>query len=98
MVAARLVPSKRIDVAIEHVGRRTQGGRLIVIGDGPERARLEGLARARGIDVSFMGRLGRRDTLAWIAAADAVLHASRAEGLSTVVREAEALGVRVEHL
>jgi glycosyltransferase involved in cell wall biosynthesis len=48
--------------------------------------------------VRFVGAVPREEALAWIGAADALLFASRAEGLSTVVREAEALGIRVERL
>ncbi|WP_394832521.1 glycosyltransferase family 4 protein [Pendulispora rubella] len=91
--AARLIPSKRIDRAIEHAA--AHGARLVVVGDGPEQARLQRLARARGADVHFVGRKPRSETLAWIASADALVHASEAEGLSTVVREAEALGTPV---
>lgn len=40
----------------------------------------------------------RRETLSWIGAAHEVVHASLAEGLSTVVREAESLGVPVTPL
>jgi glycosyltransferase involved in cell wall biosynthesis len=90
----RLVPGKCVQLAIDHA--RSTGARLIVVGDGPERSRLE--RRARGADVRFVGALPREQALAWIGAADALLFASRAEGLPTVVREAEALGVRVERL
>ncbi len=68
---------------------------LVVLGDGPERARLERLARAWQLDVRFLGTTPRRETLGWIGAADELVHASRVEGLSTVVREAEHLGVPV---
>ncbi|HEX3770865.1 MAG TPA: glycosyltransferase [Polyangiaceae bacterium] len=94
----RLVTSKRVDRAVEHVARGEDFDALVIVGDGPERARLERLARDRGVDARFLGVLGRRDALAWIGAADALLHASVAEGLSTVVREAEALGTRVVRL
>ena len=67
-----------------------------MVGDGPDRPRLEARARALGIDTRFIGRTSHETALAWIAAADALLHASHEEGLSTVVREAEALGVPVE--
>jgi len=93
----RLVASKRFDRALDHVARGGAAGtRVVVVGDGPERARLEGHARALGVDTRFVGRTSREDALAWIGAADGLLHASEAEGLSTVVREAEALGVPVE--
>jgi teichuronic acid biosynthesis glycosyltransferase TuaC len=94
----RLVASKRVDRAIEHVARARNVDALVVVGDGPERARLEDLARARGVDARFVGTLDRRDALAWIGAAAELLHASLAEGLSTVVREAEALGTPVIRL
>jgi glycosyltransferase involved in cell wall biosynthesis len=95
VVVGRLVPSKRVDRAVEHVARGPRGSRLVVVGDGPERARLERLCAERGVHARFAGVLPRREALAWIGAADAVVHASRDEGLSTVVREAEALGVPV---
>jgi teichuronic acid biosynthesis glycosyltransferase TuaC len=98
VVVGRLVASKRVDRAIEHVARLREVDALVVVGDGPERSRLERLARARGVDAWFVGAVGRRAALAWIGAAQEVLHASTAEGLSTVVREAEALGTRVVRL
>jgi teichuronic acid biosynthesis glycosyltransferase TuaC len=91
----RLVATKRVDRAIEHVARTDEIDALVVLGDGPERARLEHLARERGVDARFLGTVGRATALAWIGAAQELLHASAAEGLSTVVREAEALGTRV---
>ncbi|HEY5077170.1 MAG TPA: glycosyltransferase family 4 protein [Acidimicrobiia bacterium] len=94
----RLVPSKRVDRAIEHVACARDLDALVVVGDGPERARLEDLARDRRVDVRFVGAVGRREALAWIGAADVLLHGSVAEGLSTVIREAESLGTRVVRL
>jgi len=95
--AGRLVPSKRVDKVIDYVAsERTHEDRiLVVLGDGPQRNHLERLARAWQLDVRFLGMTSRRETLGWIGAADEVVHASRAEGLSTVVREAEELGVPV---
>lgn len=94
--AARLVPSKRIDKVIDYVATyRASDPVLVVVGDGPERGHLERLARRWMLDARFVGTLPRAETLSWIGAADEVVHASRAEGLSTVVREAEHLGVPV---
>jgi peptidoglycan/xylan/chitin deacetylase (PgdA/CDA1 family) len=90
----RLVESKRVDRVIEHVAT-LEPSTLVVVGDGPERGNLERLAVTRGVDARFVGKTSRPEALAWIGASDALLHASREEGLSTVVREAEALGVRV---
>lgn len=97
--AGRLVRSKRVDRVIDYVaGRREVQPILIVIGDGPERARLELLAERWHMDVRFLGNTPRRETLAWIGAADELVHASIAEGMSTVVREAEQLGVKITML
>jgi glycosyltransferase involved in cell wall biosynthesis len=68
---------------------------LVVVGDGPARPRLERLATRWGMDVRFLGRRSRRDTLTWLGAADEIVHASLAEGFSTVMREAEHLGVPI---
>lgn len=94
--AGRLVRSKRVDRVIDYVASRRDGKPiLIVIGDGPERERLELLAQHWSIDVRFLGNTPRRETLAWIGAADELVHASIAEGMSTVMREAEQLGVKI---
>jgi glycosyltransferase involved in cell wall biosynthesis len=50
LVVSALVPYKRIDHAVSACSRT--GRRLIVIGEGPERARLEGMA---GSSVQFLG-------------------------------------------
>ncbi len=98
VAVGRLVRAKRVDRAIDHVASRGAGARLVVVGDGPERARLEAHARARRVDARFVGAVPRDEALAWIAAADALIHASEAEGLSTVIREAALLGVPVERV
>jgi glycosyltransferase involved in cell wall biosynthesis len=51
LILSRLVPYKRIDLAVEACTRT--GRRLIVIGEGTDRRRLEALA---GPTVSFLGR------------------------------------------
>ena len=51
LVLSRLMPYKRIDLAIEACKRMNR--RLIVIGDGPDRARLEKLGDDR---IEFLGR------------------------------------------
>lgn len=51
LVLTRLTPYKRIDLAVEACTRL--GRKLVVIGDGPDRARLEAMA---GPTVTFLGR------------------------------------------
>jgi len=99
--AGRLVASKRVDRVIDYVatshdhGTRRDERVLVVLGDGPERAHLERLAKAWQMDVRFLGTTTRREALGWIGAADELVHASHVEGLSTVLREAEHLGVPI---
>lgn len=94
--AGRLVAKKRVDKVIDYVAStRADGGVLVVLGDGPERPRLERQAYRWGLDARFLGTRPRHDTLIWLGAADEIVHASEAEGLSTVIREAEHLGVSV---
>lgn len=91
----RLVPSKDLDRALHYVSRSQRGAHLVVVGDGPSRRAHERTASKLGVHASFVGRVPRPEALAWIASADTLLMSSRAEGLSTVVREAEVLGTPV---
>jgi glycosyltransferase involved in cell wall biosynthesis len=93
VACSRLIAKKRVDLAILHAARRNM--LLIVVGDGPERATLERLARERGARVRFTGALPRPEALGFIACADTLLHMSEEEGSPAVVREARALGVPV---
>ena len=94
----RLVPGKRVDLAIDHVARTRGVDALVVVGDGPELERLARHASERRVDARFVGLVAREVALAWIGAAHVLLHASEAEGQSTVLREAEALGTPIEVL
>jgi glycosyltransferase involved in cell wall biosynthesis len=89
----RLVASKRVDLAID--AARALGGsmRLQIVGDGPEQGRLRALGL--GADVAFSGWVERERALAWIAAADVLVHPSALEAAPSVVREARALGTPV---
>jgi glycosyltransferase involved in cell wall biosynthesis len=67
----------------------------LVVGDGPERGRLEAQARALGLNerVHFTGT--RLDVAALLAAADVYVHPSRLEALPTSILEAMAAGLAV---
>jgi glycosyltransferase involved in cell wall biosynthesis len=58
LTAARMLAYRRIDIAVEAATKL--GRELVVIGDGPERRRLEDLA---GPTVHFLGRVSRVDLL-----------------------------------
>lgn len=91
----RLVPEKRYDLALAGLAHAAPHVRLAIVGDGPERARLTAMAAATGVRATSTGALPRREALAWIAAADVLVHPSAHEGAPTVVREARALGTHV---
>lgn len=55
LVMSRLVPIKRIDLAIRAFADASVGGTLHIAGDGPERPSLEALARALKVDAVFHG-------------------------------------------
>jgi glycosyltransferase involved in cell wall biosynthesis len=90
VIVARLVPGKRVEVALEAC-RRVERLRTFVIGDGPTLGQL----RERFPAAHFLGHLPRPLALAYISAADALVSASLDEGAPSVVREARALGTQV---
>ncbi len=90
VVVGRLIPGKRTRIALR-AARLVPRARVVVVGDGPERAALE----REFPDARFVGLVGRARALGWLAAADALVIASREEGASSVVREARALGTPV---
>ncbi len=89
LAVGRLVEYKRIDLLLrlwERV-RPVTGGRLVIVGDGPERQRLEQLA---GADVEFTGHVSEAEKHRLLCAAWLLLHPSAVEGWGLVVTEAAA--------
>ncbi|MER5209304.1 glycosyltransferase family 4 protein [Streptomyces sp. NPDC002838] len=89
VAVGRLVEYKRIDLLLrlwERV-RPVTGGRLVIVGDGPERERLERLA---GPGVEFTGHVSEAEKHRLLCAAWLLLHPSAVEGWGLVVTEAAA--------
>lgn len=89
VAVGRLVEYKRIDLLLrlwERV-RPVTGGRLLIVGDGPERERLEQLA---GPGVEFTGHVSEARKHELLCAAWLLLHPSALEGWGLVVTEAAA--------
>ena len=98
LVVSRLVAYKRVDAAIAALDRLPARYVLDVVGDGPERGRLEHLASTLGVAgrVRFLGGGlpdGRIHQL--LRRADVYLNLSEAEAFSLVVLEALAVGTPV---
>jgi glycosyltransferase involved in cell wall biosynthesis len=90
LIAARLVPEKRVGVALAAL-ELLPDIEIVVVGDGPELSRL----RDEFPSVRFTGKLPRPAALDYVSAADVVVSVSRSEGAPSVVREARALGTDV---
>jgi glycosyltransferase involved in cell wall biosynthesis len=91
---SRLVAQKRIDVAVRTAARLQR--RLVVLGEGPERRKLEELARAEGAThlVEFMGRVPDAEKYQLLGGARALLFPGE-EDFGIVGVEALAAGTPV---
>jgi len=91
-----LVPRKGCDLALRAARPLLQSGlaRFTVVGDGPERNRLEQLTKSLGIEkaVSFCGWLGHAEVLNRMRSADVMVFPSVRENGAGVVFEALASG------
>jgi glycosyltransferase involved in cell wall biosynthesis len=81
----RLEPQKGVDTAITSLPQ-IPGTHLVVLGEGPQRAELESLARTLDVPVYLPGRVP--DVAAWLRRADALVHPVRWEGFGLAVLEA----------
>jgi glycosyltransferase involved in cell wall biosynthesis len=91
-----LVPVKANELAIGALPLLADV-RLMLAGGGPERARLEALARELGVAdrVRFLGPLPQEQLVDYYGAADALVLASSREGWANVLLEAMACGTPV---
>ena len=93
-----LVALKGFDLAMHAVARQDRKDlTLALVGEGPERGRLERLAGELGIRdrVRFAGAVGNADLAPWYAAADLFFLGSSREGWPNVICEAQAMGLPV---
>lgn len=106
LVVGRLAAPKGFDdalVALGHLRARGLTPRFVIVGDGPQRAALEDLARSQGVEsqVEFRGALDHDGIAplyaqAWMLLAPSKVMANgRRDGIPNVVIEAMAAGVPV---
>jgi glycosyltransferase involved in cell wall biosynthesis len=102
LFVGHLVPVKGLDVLVEAWARRRAHGRagaerLVLVGEGAERGRLERRAREAQVadSVQFVGPLAQSGVADWLAASDLLCLPSRSEGSPNVVVEALASGIPV---
>lgn len=96
--AQRLIPLKRVDMQVRLIARLKERGyccRLAIAGDGPERQKLEELARSLDVAdlVKFAGQLNPNDVQSLMRSHDVFLATSnRKEGWGATINEAMASG------
>ena len=92
-----LVPYKACDLALRAAAPflRSESAQFTVVGDGPERSRLEQLAKTLGIEeaVTFCGMLSHSEAMERLRSADVMVFPSVREFGGGVVFEALAVGV-----
>ena len=87
----RLAPEKQVQRLSELFG--IENAAFLVVGDGPERARLE--AEFAGRPVTFAGRLSGLELAAAYAAIDIFVHFGTEETFGQTIQEAQAAGLAV---
>jgi glycosyltransferase involved in cell wall biosynthesis len=100
LTVGRLVPVKGQELLIEAVAELAERGRKVglrIVGDGPSREALQGLAETLGIAdrVHFAGAVGQEEIYAHYRDSDVFALTSFAEGLPVVLVEAMATGIPV---
>jgi glycosyltransferase involved in cell wall biosynthesis len=96
ITAGRLISAKNVEGILEAIVGIPEAG-LVILGDGPERPRLESLVERLGIGsrVHFAGRRDFEETHGFLAASDLFVLNSIYEGLPHVALEAMAHGLPV---
>ncbi|MGQ0559366.1 MAG: glycosyltransferase [Sphingosinicella sp.] len=94
--AGALIPRKGQALAIEALAI-LPGATLLLVGDGPDRAKLQRLTHRLGMErrVRFLGSRPQSEVASLLAAADIAVQPSASEGLANVWVEAMACGTPV---
>jgi len=95
LYVGRLVEYKGVDIllrAMQNVRRKMEDSKLVVVGDGEDRKRLEVLSEKLGVGAEFMGRLPDSEVADWIRRAKVLVlpSISRLEAFGIVLLEAMA--------
>jgi glycosyltransferase involved in cell wall biosynthesis len=89
-----LIPRKGMDILINAVNQIGKNIKLIIVGDGPERAELETLAGTNN-NIIFAGFQLPADLPYFFAVADVFAFASKYDGWAVVINEAIAAGLPI---
>jgi glycosyltransferase involved in cell wall biosynthesis len=89
LAVCRLEGQKGVDVAVRALPRVIAShpdAQLVVLGEGPQRTELQGLAHSLGVPAHFLGRVP--DVAAWLRRAELLVHPARWEGFGLALLEA----------
>ena len=96
LFVGRLAPQKNVARLLEAIAATTRPVELAIVGDGEERALLEGLISELHLgNVRMVGSRTGDDLLTWYRWADAFVSPSDKEGMPLVILEAMAAGLAV---
>ena len=95
--AGRLETYKHVEDTLRALARLGHDYQLVVIGAGPDRARLEAIGRELGLAdrVRFLGRIGSDELYRWYRTADVYVTMSSNEAMGITILELLACGARV---
>jgi glycosyltransferase involved in cell wall biosynthesis len=98
--AGSLIPLKQYDVFIQVIAclkKRMPFIKAVLIGDGPEKSRLQNLIESEGLqsNIRLTGELSHPDVLQWMGRGKVFLHPSTYEGFGIVCIEALCSGADV---
>ena len=91
VMVARLVPNKRVALLLDmwREVQKTTGGRLVIIGDGPKREKLQSM---RVPHCEFVGQIHDLDRDSYLSRASLLMVTSRREGWGLTILEAARVG------
>jgi glycosyltransferase involved in cell wall biosynthesis len=97
LMIGSLIPRKSVQTALQALVKLPANFRLTVLGDGPERGRLEMLVDTLALSdrVNLVGHVPPDEVRHWLTRADVLVMTSRSEGRPNAVLEAMAAGLPV---
>ena len=95
LYVGRLAKEKNVFFLLEVMKRMEKGVLLLMVGDGPERERLEKKAREERLNIIFTGRVPREELVDYYHAADVFVFSSLTETQGLVVLESLSSGTPV---
>ncbi len=95
IAVSRLSSKNNLEILIRAMRVIGNDVKLVIIGDGVEREKLEALAKKLGVNAEFVGKIGHDKIASYLKGADVFVRTPRTEGLGIAFLEAMAAGLPV---